>query len=315
MIIKSIRVQNFRCVKDETLHCKNLTILVGANGSGKSTFLRALEMFYEPNAEYTEEDFYARDTSNNIIITVTFTNLTEEEKRIFKSYVENGELTVEKELTWPKARGSQKYYGTSLMNPDFQAFREAKGEDLRREYNKLRDISKYSSLPPYKNKEEAEEALKNWEQQHPEECTRQRDRGQFFGFKEVGEARLERFTRFILVPAVRDASQDALERRGSVVTAIMDLVVRKTLAQRKEIMNFQEEVNKRYKEIFDPSKIPELHSLEKTLSDLLKNYAPDTSVKLGWREDVKIDIPMPEADVNLVEDEYPSSVSRAGHGT
>jgi len=315
LIVKAVRVQNFRCVKNETLFCKNLTVLVGANGSGKSTFLRALDMFYEPNAEYIEEDFYARDTSNSIIITVTFTNLTEDEKRIFKSYVENGELTVEKELTWPPSRGSQKYYGTSLINPDFQAFRIAKGENLRKEYNKLGAMSKYLSLPPYINKEEAEKALKNWEQQHPEECTRQRDGGQFFGFKEVGEARLERFTRFILVPAVRDASQDAYEKRGSVITEIMDLVVRKTLAQRKELMEFQEEVNKRHREIFDPSKIQELQGLEKTLTNLLKLYAPDTSVKLDWRKDIEIDIPMPEANVSLVEDEYPSSVSHAGHGT
>jgi len=315
LIVKAVRVQNFRCVKNETLFCKNLTVLVGANGSGKSTFLRALDMFYEPNAEYIEEDFYARDTSNSIIITVTFTNLTEDEKRIFKSYVENGELTVEKELTWPPSRGSQKYYGTSLINPDFQAFRIAKGENLRKEYNKLRAMSKYLSLPPYINKEEAEKALKNWEQQHPEECTRQRDGGQFFGFKEVGEARLERFTRFILVPAVRDASQDAYEKRGSVITEIMDLVVRKTLAQRKELMEFQEEVNKRHREIFDLSKIQELQGLEKTLTNLLKLYAPDTSVKLDWRKDIEIDIPMPEANVSLVEDEYPSSVSHAGHGT
>ena len=315
MIIKSIRVQNFRCVKDETLYCKNLTVLVGANGSGKSAFLRALDIFYNPNADYTEDDFYNRNTNNKIIITVTYGNLTEEEEKIFRRYTENGELTVEKELTWPRTRGSQKYYGTSLINPDFQAFRTAKGGNLRKEYNKLRAMSKYSDLPPYTNKDAAEKALKNWEQLHPEDCIRKRDGGQFFGFKEVGEARLERFTRFILVPAVRDASQDALERRGSVITEIMDLVVRKTLAQRKELIKFRDRVNKRYSTIFDPKKIPELQSLEKTLTRLLKTYVPDASVKLDWRKDIEIEIPMPEANVSLVEDEYPSSVSRAGHGT
>ncbi|MHA1833455.1 MAG: ATP-dependent nuclease [Candidatus Baldrarchaeia archaeon] len=315
MIIKSVRVQNFRCVKDETLYCKNLTVLVGANGSGKSTFLRALDIFYDPNAEYTEDDFYNRNKTNNIIITVTFGNLTQEEKKIFKRYTENGELTVEKELTWPRTRGSQKYYGTSLINPDFQTFRTAKGGNLRKEYNKLRAMSEYSDLPFYTNKDEAEIALKNWEQQHPEGCIRKRDGGQFFGFKEVGEARLERFTRFILVPAVRDASQDALERRGSVITEIMDLVVRKTLAQRKELIKFRNRVNKRYSRIFDPKKIPELQSLEKTLTRLLKTYVPDASVKLDWKKDIELEIPMPEANVSLVEDEYASSVSHAGHGT
>ena len=43
MIINSIRVQNFRCIRDETLPCEQLTALIGPNGSGKSSFLRALE--------------------------------------------------------------------------------------------------------------------------------------------------------------------------------------------------------------------------------------------------------------------------------
>ncbi|MEM2087518.1 MAG: ATP-dependent endonuclease [Thermoproteota archaeon] len=315
MIIKSIHVQNFRCIKDETLNCENLTVLVGANGSGKSAFLRALDIFYNPNAKYDEEDFYARDTSQSIKITVAFTNLNEEEKQIFRRYVEGEELTIEKELTWPLARGSQKYYGTSLVNPDFQTFREAVGADLRKEYNRLRGMDKYSNLPPYTNKEEAEAVLKSWEESHPEECIRKRDEGQFFGFKEVGEARLERFTRFILVPAVRDASQDASEGRGSVITEIMDAVVRKALAQRKDITAFQEDVNKRYKETFDPTKIPELQNLENNLTGLLQIFAPNTRVKLDWRKDMGIDIPMPEAYVNLVEDEYSAPVSCTGHGT
>jgi predicted ATP-dependent endonuclease of OLD family len=231
-------------VKDETLNCDNLTVLVGANNSGKSTYLRALDVFYNPNAEYDENDFYAQDTSQNIIITVTFTDLTEEEEKLFHLYVENGELTVEKEMAWPRIRGSQRYYGTSLRNPEFQVFRDAKRENLRKEYKALRSLEKYSSLPPYSNKEQAENALASWEQSHPKQCQRTRDGGQFFGFREVGEARLERFTKFIFVPAVRDASADAVERRGSVITEILDLVVRKTLAQRKELVKFQEEVNK-----------------------------------------------------------------------
>jgi predicted ATP-dependent endonuclease of OLD family len=314
LIIKSIRVQNFRCIKDETLYCENVTALVGPNGSGKSSFLRALDRFYSPNAEYTEDDFYAKDTSQSILMTVTFTDLSEEERKLFHMYIEGEELTVEKEMTWPLARGSQKYYGTSLQNLDFQAFREAKGENLRKEYNALRAIDKYSSLPSYTNRLEAEKTLSEWEQSNPDQCERKRDGGQFFGFKEVGEAHLEHYTKFIIVPAVRDASGDVLERKGSVITEIMDLVVRSTLAQRKEIVEFAEQVNRRYDEIFDPAKITELQDLEKRLSGLLQTYAPDTGVKLDWKAGMEIDVPMPEADVKLVEDEYYSPVGYTGHG-
>ena len=190
MIIKSVRVQNFRCIRDETLHCENLTALVGPNGSGKSSFLRALDMFYNPNARYTEDDFFDRDTSQNIKITVKFVSLTSEEKRLSKKYVEGEELTVEKDMSLPYGRGGQKYYGTSLQNPEFQRFRTARGVDLRKEYNKLRARKKYSGFPSYTNKDDAEDTLSEWEQSHPDQCKRQRDDGQFFGFKEVGEAHL-----------------------------------------------------------------------------------------------------------------------------
>jgi len=110
MIINSIRVQNFRCICDETLPCEQLTALIGPNGSGKSSFLQALDKFYTPSARYTDDDFYNRDTSQDIIITITFTftDLIGDEKKLFQKYVEGGKLTVEKEMKWPPSKGKQK---------------------------------------------------------------------------------------------------------------------------------------------------------------------------------------------------------------
>lgn len=59
MRISSIRVRNYRCIEDEKLDCDALTVLVGRNGAGKSSFLRALELFYSPAAKYTQDDFYS----------------------------------------------------------------------------------------------------------------------------------------------------------------------------------------------------------------------------------------------------------------
>lgn len=313
MIIKSIRVQNFRCIRDQTLPCEQLTVLIGPNGSGKSSFLRTLDMFYTPSARYTEDDFYNRETSQDIIVTVTFANLTEDEKKLFLKYVESGKLTVEKVIKWPLGRGSQKYHGTSLQNPEFDSFRSASGAKLRVEYNKLRE-GRYSDLAEYTNKDDAEKALQSWEDSHLDQCLRRRDEGQFFGFKEVGESHLERYTRFIPVPAVHDASEDAAEGRGTPLTEIMDLVVRSVLAQRKEITKLQEGTQKQYEQVMDSTKLVELQTLEQDLSNTLKMYVPDAGVKLTWLTKDIIDIPMPKADIKLVEDKYPSSVERTGHG-
>ena len=94
MSIKSLHVQNLRCIQDATLSCDQLTALIGRNGTGKSSFLHALNLFYTPNARYTGEDFYDQDTTKEILITITFIDLTPEELELFKRYVEGGELLI-----------------------------------------------------------------------------------------------------------------------------------------------------------------------------------------------------------------------------
>lgn len=315
MIIKSIRARNFRSIRDETLPCEQLTALVGPNGSGKSSFLRALEMFYTVSPRYTVQDFYAEDDSQPILITVTFTDLTDEEKELFQIHLEGEELTVEKEMKWPLSRESQKYYGARLKNAEFDSFRSASSARERKEaYKALLASGKYPVLPKWTKQDYAVEALKKWEESNSDLCSRQRDEGQFFGFKEVGQARLERFTQFRLVPAVRDAAEDAAEGRGTVLTDIMDLVVRSVVAEREEVKKLHDDTQQRYEQILDPASIPELRTLESELTDTLKTYVADARIDLTWLPLESINIPLPKADVKLVEDGYPSGVSRAGHG-
>jgi len=315
MIIQEVHVKNFRSILDESFPCDCLTALVGRNGAGKSSFLRALEMFYDPSAKVIAEDFYAEDTSQDIEIAVTFSDLTVEEKGFFSAYIDNDTLTVVRVFSLSPGKKSGTYHGMRLQNPDFTGVREAGGKrDIRAKYNDLRSTEKYSSLPTASSADQALEALGQWERKHPDECHRLRDDGQFFGFTEVGRGYLGRYTRFIRIPAVRDASEDATEKRGSCVTEIMDLVVRSVLAARKEVTSFKEETQAKYKEILDPSKLTELTTLQDQLTNTLKQFAPDASVSLKWAELADINIPMPEAEVKLLEDGYESAVQRTGHG-
>jgi hypothetical protein len=315
MIIKEAHVKNFRSILDESLFCDCLTALVGRNGTGKSSFLLAMEMFYDPSAKVTAEDFYAEDTSQDIEIAVTFSDLTAEEKGFFSVYIDNDTLTVVRVFSLAPGRKSGTYHGMRLQNPDFSDVRSAGGKrDITAKYNELRGTDKYSSLPTVRSAEQAKESLGQWESEHPDGCSRLRDDGQFFGFTEVGQGYLGRHTRFIRVPAVRDATDDATEKRGSCVTEIMDLVVRSVLATRKDVTTFKEETQTRYKNILDPSKLTELTTLQSQLTNTLKHYAPDASVSLRWADLTDINIPMPEAEVKLLEDGYESAVQRTGHG-
>jgi putative ATP-dependent endonuclease of the OLD family len=310
MIIKTVQVRNFRSLLNAEIHCDGLTALVGRNGAGKSSFLKAIDLFYQLNPRLSPEDFYNRNVTSPIEITVTFTALDAEELERFKSYIQNDELSVARVLTLT----DNKYHGSALQNPDFKSVRNAESAgDLKDAYKQLRE-GKYQELPAYTNKDAVKNVIKEWESKHTDACIRERDDGQFFGFKQVGQGFLGKDTRFIFIPAVRDASDDAEEGRGSAITELMDLVVRKALFEKKEIKQFKADIEKKYSELLDPTQIGELSALSQTLTNTLKTYVFNASVNVSWENVGEITIPQPKADIQLVEDGFPSEVGRTGHG-
>jgi predicted ATP-dependent endonuclease of OLD family len=60
MKIQSIQIKNFRSIQQSPVPLTNLNLLVGKNDSGKSNFLRALDLFFNYNKGYAldwERDF------------------------------------------------------------------------------------------------------------------------------------------------------------------------------------------------------------------------------------------------------------------
>ena len=314
MIVKAIRLRNFRSVLHQHIDCDNLTVLVGRNGAGKSSFLRAFELFYDSKATVVPEDYYAEDTSSEIEIAMTFTDLSADERGLFEPYLDGDDLTVARVFSL-SAKKSGTYHGSRLQNPEFAAVRDAGGKrDITSKYAEVRSEAKYSALPAIRSAEQAEEELRKWEAANPDVCTRMRDDGQFFGFTEVGAGYLGRHTRFIHIPAVRDASDDATEGKGSCVTEIMDLVVRRALAARTEFIALMEDTQNKYREIMEPTKLTELSELQTQLSETLRYYAPEANVSMEWARLAEVPFPLPRAEVRLLEDGYKSSVQRTGHG-
>ncbi len=314
MLIQSVHVKNFRCIIDATLNCEPLTALVGPNGAGKSSFLRALEMFYATRPTFGPEDFYGNDTTREIEITVTFTDLDSDAETKFKPYMQGDSLSVTRLLAISDSAPQTSLHGSRMQNAEFQAIRNAPSKtEARSQYNELRTNPQYAELPSVQSAQDVQDAIRAWEDSHPERCVRLRDDGKFFGFTEVGEGYLSRYTLFISIPAVRDAAEDATEGRGSPITDIMNLVVRSTLAEREEIATLKTETQQRYQDIMADIAQKDKSALEATLTRTLKTYVPDASVNLELAAG-NIDVPLPSTDVKLVEDGYSAAVGQTGHG-
>lgn len=315
MLIETVHVKHFRSLFDETLDCRPLTALVGRNGTGKSAFLRAIELFYAVVPQVDRDDFYNRDTGDPIEITITFRVTSDSAQELFATYMEGDALTVVRVISWAVEKFVTKLHGSRLQAPDFGPIREATTATAKKPlYEALKGTHAYGDLPPWKNQTQGAEALQEWEANHATRLVRLRDEGQFFGFEEVAQGYLGRFTRLLPIHAVRDVSADAKERKGSVLTDLMDLVVRSVIAQKDEVRMLKEDTQRQYEEILNPEHLTELSSLSGDLTTTLQSFVPDSAVKLIWQPLEAVSIPMPKADVKLVEDEFESSVDRTGHG-
>ncbi len=315
MIIKSMNVNNFRSILDETLHFDKLTALVGANGSGKSSFLHVLELFQVKQPKITSDDFYNKNTDNGIIFSITFTDLSDDAKTQFSKYVQNDELTVERIFQFSDDKISSTYHGSTLQNPDFTKFKDCANATIAKpEYEKLKQNPKYNTFPNWTNFDQSKITLNTWEIDHSDQCTRIRDDGQFFGFNDVAMGYLGRFIKLLYIPAVRDASLDSTEGKNSVLTDLVNIVVKNELMKKDDVIEFQKEFKKKYQKILYDDNKKEISDLSESLTKTLNSYVPDAKIDLSWIPLKDFQIPLPSAIANLVEDGYRATVDRTGHG-
>ena len=120
MLLKTVYVKNFRNIKEISLDCESLTVLVGENNVGKSNLLIALykilKMDESPyRIRFNEDDFYLDEStgirSNDIIIELTFDKLTESDRDKFVSKgidILNDQLVIRLHAVWEQENSDAK---------------------------------------------------------------------------------------------------------------------------------------------------------------------------------------------------------------
>jgi putative ATP-dependent endonuclease of OLD family len=313
--IRRIRIRHYRSIADIEIECSDLIALVGRNGAGKSCILRALEAFYESGGAIGIDDFHHRDLTSPIRVLVSFSELTTESRELFATYMQGETLDVELVVHAENGRMAAKYHGSRLSRPEFKSVRSAgAAAEKRTAYNALRGEAQFAALPAWQSQAQAIDALTQWEAANPTGLVREQDDGQFFGFKAVAQGYLGRFTRVVPIPAVREASAIGTEGRGTPLTQLMDLLVRSTLEQRDDVAAFRKKLQDEYRALLSPESVTELAEVESKLTATLATFAPSARVAMRWRTLGELDVPLPAADVSLVEDDFEGGVDRVGHG-
>ena len=309
MLIKRIEVENFRSLKNVDIKCENLTVLLGRNGTGKSSLLNALDVFYNVAFQAKDYDYFDKDTNLDISIRVTFGDLSTEELEEFNSQLSDDLLIVTKVIN----TGGARYYGASRQIREFFELRKLSAKEKRSGFNALIDGGKFvgignkaSSAPV------AEELMSQYEEAHPELLVTFQSEQKFLGPKNIGGVKLDKYTKFLMIPAVRDASTEA-EKKGAILQLI-DVLVMRSVNKRPDVRSLNEDFERRVKEVYSNDNLDELQNLAEMVSALLERYSPGAQLDLAFDAITPPKIPLPDAIASLVEDKFKCPINYAGHG-
>jgi hypothetical protein len=318
MLIHRVEIENFRSLKSIDLDCgrmaeesdRSLVAILGRNGGGKSSALYALDIFYDVGARITTEDFYNYDPSKPIMIRVTYGNLRADERNEFKSYIENDCLIVTKRFSAP---GTGKYFAAAKQIPQFAELRKLGARDRTNRYKQLVTDGTLPGLSGNpRSADQTNSMMDEYEGTHPDLVQTVEREEQFFGPKEIGGGKLDKFTKFVLVPAVRNAAHEG-EKRG-VIYELIDTIVLRQVNKRPDVRNLRAEMEEKIKRIFCQENLTELGGLGTAISKVLDRYSPGSELRLTWGDPEIPIIPLPKANAELVEDDFPCPISHTGHG-
>jgi putative ATP-dependent endonuclease of the OLD family len=326
MKLTELKIENFRSFKDKTIRFDDHTCFVGTNSSGKSNILTALNIFFQnqtPAATsisvLSEEDFHHKNIREPIKITLTFENLSEDAQREFQLYYRQGKLVIFAKAEWDSntKNAPLKHYGSRSVMGEFSDYFAAynqgtKVAELRDIYNSIKEG--FPDLPNISTKDGMYDALRKYEENHPDRCKLRDEPNQFFGFTR-GEYRLENYVQWIYVPAVKDASSEQEEGSKTALGKLLERTVRTKLDFTDDIKTLREEAVGRYSELLAKHKdfLKGIGlSIQKRLQEWITNRV---SLDLKWYDDEKsINIRSPIARAEIGDGDFIGEIQRAGHG-
>ena len=315
MIITNLTVRNLRCLRSVDVHLDPLTALLGRNGAGKSCLLHAIDLFYDTATSVSEEDFFDRDTNLPIEISVTYGHLNADELAGFATYVSNSTLIVTKRISYSGGAITQKYFASGLQLPRFGEIRALPGaRDRISTWNALVDSGEIAGLERARSGTDVEASMVAYETAHPEQLLPVEREEQFFGPSNIGGGKLDSYTKFLLIPAVKDVADELTQKRGASLYQLLDLIVLRKIEAREDIAVSRAEIQQLVKDLYKRENLPELGQLGTEISTLLGKFAPGAQLVLDWAEPVPPDLPLPSPKPRLVEDDFEGDIDKKGHG-
>ncbi len=309
MRIARVEIRNFRSLEKVDLQFEDVTVLVGANGTGKSSVLHALDWFFA-GGPLGEEDVTGKDLGRTTSVAVTFTDCSDADRAALRRYVVGDEATFER--TWSHESGD-KLTGHPLALPAFEEVRANSGAQERiSAFRSLREQRPDLGLPSAPSGAAVDREMEAWEAGHPDQLERASTSAtHLFGW--AGRARLAGRFDCVFIPAVLDAEQATRDARGTLLRQLIERSgeLPKDLTER--LQELTEETRKKINEIMTEAGRATLDALEQAVTLELQRLVPEAGVKL---------LPSPSAlnlspssvELRIADAGFETDVTRQGHG-
>lgn len=314
MRIKSVRIRNFRSLKDVEIAFDSVTTLIGPNGVGKSTVLRALDWFFNSGrgGELSDRDCSFGAIDQEIEVRVTFSYVTPKDREALGKYAPTDAETF---TAWKthKVDGTEALSANSRSYPPFAEIRsKGSAADKKEAYNQLRSDESLLQLPAWTNQGAAEESMTTWEAANTDKLAESPSDLQtnFFGFNSNGK--MSGLFDFVLVTGDLRASEEAQDSRASIIGRILERSVDRAAAD-EEIKRIVDESRAAQQKIYAEKFGGQLETITERLNGVVSLYSPSRSVQIVPTE-VDLKAPRTTFNVSVLDGVTETAVDGQGHG-
>ena len=313
MKIQSVRIRNFRTLKDVTIPFDSVTTFIGPNGAGKSTVLRALDWYFNGRpGSLTAEDCSFGMTAENIEVQVAFTDLSAMDREALGKYAPEGVATF---TAWKRRSidGSEVLSANAKGLPEFNAIKAVGGATAKKDqYATLRTNPQDLGLPVANTAAAVDQAMATWEAAHTDQLVDAPEALQtnFFGFNSGGK--MSGLFDFVLVTADLRASEESIDGKSSIIGRILERSVDRAAAD-EAIAEIVEESRAKQQKVYEEKFKAQLDAMTERLNEVVASYAPGRAVTVSPAE-VELKAPRTTFEVSVLDGVTKTAVERQGHG-
>jgi putative ATP-dependent endonuclease of OLD family len=307
--IARLQIRNFRSLEQLELQLDDVTVLVGANGTGKSSVLEALDWFFSGGA-LDLDDVTGKEAGRTVSVAVTFTGCGGQDREALGNYVVADSARFER--SWSQEAGD-KLTGHPLAFPLFEAVRAtSRAQEKIDGYRRLREERPELELPSAPSGVAVDRAMATWEEQHPDQLEQASvSATHLFGW--AGRARLAGRFDSVLIPAILDVEKETRDARGTLLRQLIERSgeLPTDLSERLEAL--ADETRRRIDEIMTDEGRTALEELEQAVTRELQRFVPEAGVRLRPSPSA-LDLSPSDVQLRIADAGFETDVGRQGHG-